>query len=569
MTTANTDIQYDCKHVFYTESSRSRSDLLLIKEHEVHPDGTRKPTLRRIKDYKRPFYIVREGFRNFNDKKDYIPKKMVQEFKSTHCDLVNAISRALYGRNSTNGNLRQMCRSPYVYGCDLEPPVYIKNRYRMRYPDAQSVSTVSVFDIETNVVDGSGDILMATLSFKERIFTFVVRSFLGRMPDEVMLEKLREVEQKYLREHLDPRNATVEYLLVDTPLEGIQALFAKAHEWKPDFITGWNLFDFDIPKVLDLIQRAGLHPEDIFCAPEVPEEYRSMVFNKGKTHKFKEDGTKTPLKNYEKWPYILAPASFQWADSMCIYHGLRIAKGKELKYTLDYIAEKNIKIGKMKFEEADGFVSSSLEWHDYMQANYPFEYVAYNIFDCVVVELLDEKIMDLCMTVPFFCKDSQYKDFNSQPRRISEAMEFEAQDRGFVWGTTSDKMKHELDEHLPSLSKWIAILHTEMVALNGRPMYSEFPNLCSNIHEETNDIDVEGAYPTGTLAMNVGKTTTWIETCEIDGLDFWQFREVAVNLAASHISNASEIVQMVHKAPGFDTLLSDFMTESESVEQAA
>jgi len=196
-----------------------------------------------------------------------------------------------------------------------------------------------------------------------------------------------------------------------------------------------------------------------------------------------------------------------------------------------------------------------------MQTNYRYEYVVYNLFDCIVVEMMDEKTNDLAAAVPAFCGVSEYRNFTSQPNRIAEAMHYDVMDNGYIWGTTSDQMRTDLDDHLQSLGGWIVMLPTELVAVNGKPMFKELPNLPSYVRTGTNDIDVEGAYPSGTVIMNVGKQTTWIEMTAIEGLDDTQYRQVAVNLAAGGFNNAGEIARMVYKAPDFVTLAQAYAAE--------
>jgi len=560
----NEPLQYECKFATYVPSIKGNSDLLLVKEHVIHPNGKTEIKLRKVKDFKRDYYLTKPAYRNHQDKKDYEELSKLQKFSCPQWDLPNHISRSL-GKGYSDLPLKQVCRNPYVYGADATTPVLVKGMYEKKWPGIFTPYTVSVFDIETDVLNKEhlGDPIMASLTFKERTFTFVCRWFFKGQSDALIYQRLGEAWEKYLGETAKARGiAQPIFVLVDHPADGFVKLFAKAHEWQPDWVTGWNVLNFDYQKVIESLERAGVNPADVLCDPSIPPEYRNVFYYPGKTHKVKDNGkekTKTPLAGYEKWPYVNAPASFRWGESMSAYYYLRTAQGKELNYKLDTIADKVLGITKMKFKEADGYYG--LDWHEFMQEFYKYEYVMYNVFDCIVVEMMDEKTLDLSMSVPSFCGVSEYRNFVSQPTRIADAMHYDVQENGYIWGTTSDKMRGELDDHIQDLGGWIVMLPTELVAVNGKPMFAELPNLASYVRIGTNDIDVEGAYPTGTVVMNVGKQTTWIEMTEIEGLDDVEYRQVAVNLAAGGMNNAAELARMLYKAPTVPTLLNDFAQE--------
>jgi len=565
MSDTATQPKFECKFAVYSPSMSGKSDIVFIKEVIHHPDGRQEPNTRMIKDMPYDYYLTREAFRDHQDKKDYEEVKKLQKFTTQYWNLANHISRSL-GKGATSLPLKQVCRSPYVYGADISPASVVKAMYDRKFPEiGMTPFKVSVIDIETDVInkDHMGEPLMASLSFKDRSYTFVVRRFFPGEDDATIIRKLHECAHKHIGEIIDQRKLAMEYELVDHPADGFVKLFAKAHEWKPDWVTGWNSLDFDYQVITNCLEMAGINPADVYCDPSVPKEYRNVKYFQGKTHQVKNDGvkeTKRPLANYEKWPYVNAPASFRWADSMCAYYYLRTAKGKELNYKLDHIASKVLDgIGKLSFKESEGYYG--LDLHEFMQTNYRYEYVVYNLFDCIVVEMMDEKTNDLAAAVPAFCGVSEYRNFTSQPNRIAEAMHYDVMDNGYIWGTTSDQMRTDLDDHLQSLGGWIVMLPTELVAVNGKPMFKELPNLPSYVRTGTNDIDVEGAYPSGTVIMNVGKQTTWIEMTAIEGLDDTQYRQVAVNLAAGGFNNAGEIARMVYKAPDFVTLAQAYAAE--------
>lgn len=109
----------ECRHVVYCPSPDGQHDLHVVKEYHHTAEGVRVPQMRCIPDYPREFWITREGYRNHEDKKEYEPLSRLMRFTTTQCQLVNAISKALYGVPGGHQGFRQIASSPYLYGCDI------------------------------------------------------------------------------------------------------------------------------------------------------------------------------------------------------------------------------------------------------------------------------------------------------------------------------------------------------------------------------------------------------------------------------------------------------------------
>jgi hypothetical protein len=134
-------------------------------------------------------------------------------------------------------------------------------------------------------------------------------------------------------------------------------------------------------------------------------------------------------------------------DQMCVYKQTRNGTAEEPSYSLEYLLQKELGLGKLKFEEADHLVPASAEWHMFMQKNYPLHYVVYNRFDCIGPELLDEKVKDLSFVMPSMADTSDFERFNSQPRRTVEKLHwFLMEQKGRIMGVTSSAMVDEFDE---------------------------------------------------------------------------------------------------------------------------
>ena len=90
-----------------------------------------------------------------------------------------------------------------------------------------------------------------------------------------------------------------------------------------------------------------------------------------------------------------------------------------------------------------------------MQDRYPLEYIIYNVFDCVSMEILDEVTSDLSIKLPSASDLSDFENFKSQPRRLVDKLHYFYQEHGKVIATTSDAMADELDSLTMSNNDWI------------------------------------------------------------------------------------------------------------------
>ena len=190
-------------------------------------------------------------------------------------------------------------------------------------------------------------------------------------------------------------------------------------------------------------------------------------------------GRKMALSAAERWNTFYIAAGFYCIDAMCLYQKIRIAGGKDPSYALDAILTKELGIRKLKFKEADHLVG--IGWHVFMQKNFKMEYLIYNIFDCISIELLDEQNMDMSNKISMLSGSSDYAQFPSQPRRTCNELHFFALEHKKVIGSTSDQMGNELDKYVTSTEGWIVTLPTHMVVENGIKCIKEFPELVTKI----------------------------------------------------------------------------------------
>jgi hypothetical protein len=392
----NKPIGFECRFAtFCPAPEEGAPDLHVIKQIAHYLDGHTEAQIHQVRNFRYPFWVTKKAYRNHNDKKEWEEIGNVDRFMTTRTGMNQAISRALGQPGLAGMDYRRIARSPYLYGADILSTAVVKKSYLDKFPKLKTPYSVAVFDTEKDVVNGTNEIIMATLSMGRRVFTAVQKSYLEGVADvhdrahEALYKYLTKMEAKDKDDNdiivnlIEKRGIEWELLIVDKEIDIVIECFKRAHEWKPDFVAIWNI-DFDIPFVMGACDRAGVDPRDIFSDPSVPEAYRYFKYKQGPKKKKMASGKEMPIKPADQWHTVYTPASFYLIDAMCVYRKLRVAAGELPSYGLDYVLGKEGCIRKLKFEEADGL--TKLDWHIFMQSNYKIEYIIYNVVDCISME---------------------------------------------------------------------------------------------------------------------------------------------------------------------------------------
>ena len=539
----------ECRHVVYSKNRfNDTDDAVFVKEQIHYDDGTIEPNLRMLENVERPFFVTRPQYRNHDQKKMFEALDRVKPYKATQRKLSNKVSKAL-GFSGFNPGLKALARSPYLYGTDIPIEAVVKHNYQTKFPDKITMSTVAVLDIETNMLDGTEEPITCALTYKDKAILAINSNWYNVLDiDQVLRDKF----DYYLKDYVKDRNIDLEIVVCKDAADTVIRCIEKAHEWMPDFVAIWNI-NFDIPKILETLERYNKDAAEVFSDPKTPEAYKFCRYKEGPASKITASGVKKVLAPAERWHTLYHPASFYVIDAMCVYKNIRTAKGLEPSYALDAILNKELGVRKLKFKEAD-HLTSQLEWHKFMQSNYKAEYCIYNLFDCISVELLQEKVLDLPITINMLSKINDFALFPSQPRRTCNNLHYHALEKGYVIASTSDQMATDLDKLLTSTSKWIITLETTLIADIGLKVLEGLPNISTRIMTFVADLDVSSSYPNGGIACNIESSTTLIETVKILGVSEKTRRIAALNLTAPRV-NAYEIVRSIHKAPSCDKLL--------------
>ena len=552
---------FECKHIHYvTSSTDSNNDLLFVKGYVHLHDGRQIPQTFQRENFKRPFWVTRPLHRTHQDKKEWEDESKLMRFESTQAKLVTNAAKALGVSAPMNGQLRRLARSPYLYGCDITPGALLKAHYMAKFPDLSSPNRVAVSDTETDILKNPGDpgfeeIIMQSITFKDRVFFAATAEFFQGMDLQKVPELIQAAARKYIGWVLDERNITIEIAIVQNAGDVAAAVLQKAHEWQPDFLTFWNM-EYDIGKMERALTDHGYDLNQVWSDPSVPKQYQSYRFKQGAKQKVTASGKTMPLHPAEQWHSVTSPASFFVIDSMCVYLRMRIAKGKQPSYALNAILGKELKgIQKLHLEELDAIEDGRI-WHQEMQKNHKIEYCVYNIFDCISVELLDEKIKDLQMQISAQCEYSEYWKFPSQPRRTCDDLHFFVQtmEPKKICATTSDEMMTDLDLETVNPEGWINTLRSDLLHDEaGLAIIEELPGFHSLLLRDVGDLDLASTYPTLEKALNLSKETTANELCSLAGIPESLQRAAGINLTGGNV-NAVEILTSIFNAPTFDQI---------------
>lgn len=449
----------ECMHIAYSKSNDGNDDALFVKEYIHMKNGDILPNFKMIENYERSFWITKKARRNHKDKLQWELRDNCDEFRCREIDLLRKADLAL-GNNGYVRTKQQLFKSPYLWGCGVKTQSIIKYSYAKKYPDTKSkLAKVAVLDTETDVLHGTGDIIMGTLTFKDKAILTVVRSFFGNVPDEVIHQRFNAKLREILGEVIDERKINVELKLVDDCGCAAKTLLDRAHEWQPDFVTFWNM-DFDVPKLVSALTKHGYDVAECFSDPRVPVKYRFFKYVPGKDVKVTHDGSVSSINPEQRWHVANSPASFFLVDAMTTYWRLRMGGGREDGYSAEAVLNRNLNLGKVKIDAAKHLVG--IDWHKEMQSNFKYEYAVYCLFDGISIEMLDESTGDLAVKFPAMCKYSDFTDFKSGPRRIADEVHYHCLEKGKVVGVTAGSILDDNDAYILKSTDWIVTLPAYM-----------------------------------------------------------------------------------------------------------
>ncbi len=526
---------YEFKFCTYIPYAVGENDYHIVKERIHYTDGTTKPNLRIIKNFQRDFYVTKKIHQNHEMKKDFEDLDKLQKFTCSQSQLARKVQQALGLDYIQNADMRYLSNSPYLYGADIKTQSLIQQQYKKRFPDLFSESTVCAFDIETDVLDNghNKEINIISACMSDKVVCVINSYFVSTIPKDQVETTIKEAIDKYVGEHIKNRNMEIIIKVVKNELECIKETFKYIHEWKPDFLAIWNI-DYDLPYLISVCEKYGINPAYIFSDPSIPDPLKYFRYRQGPSRKKKANGDVISLKPADRWHIATCSSSFYFIDAMIVYRQLRLDEPEEQSYSLDSILKKELKITKLKFSDADSYIG--LAWHVYMQSTHPIEYIVYNIFDTLSMIELEEKTKDLSQAINIFSNMSHFSDFNSQPRRLVNALYFAALENNQVIGTVGSDLKSDIDDLTLPLKGWTVALDPTYMVENGIQCVKELPGVNSSIRLYNADIDIASAYPTNQCVFNTSRSTTKTELISVSGIERETVMMQNINLISGEVN---------------------------------
>ena len=413
-------------------------DVHLVKEFTTFKDGTTSKTIRIVKDYKRSYWTTKKSKRNHEQKKEYENLDNLLEHKCTQSDLRMNVARAL-DKPWSREQYKALANSPYLYGSDIPAASMIKRHYSKVYPCNMSPYEVCAFDTETDVLYGTGDVIIATTAYKNNVLVVLNKSFVSGLANP--LDQIQVAVRKHIGEQIEKDSLNIIYHLAEDTIDILKISFKYIHEWKPDFVAIWNI-NFDIPKILEMCAKYEVDPRDILCDPSIPREFQICKYKEGPAKQTTASGKAKPINPANRWHTLTLSASFYVIDAMCVYRRIRLSDAELPSYSLDSILRREEIPEKLKIPEVAHL--KELKFHVEMQSKYKAEYIAYAIWDVYSMLLLDRKTKDLEFTLPSSAGNTDFGKFNSLPTRITDAFFYYAlEEKNFVIGTVGETKRIE------------------------------------------------------------------------------------------------------------------------------
>jgi len=536
----------EAKVVTYLGRNEIGKDIHIVKE-VSYEDGIYKDNIRVIRDYKRPFWITKEIYRDYKDKKEAEDIKKVTMYWSTESNLRYNIPKHLGDRYIGVKDLRTVKDSPYVYGIDVDSRTFLKRSYQKASNFASSPYRVGMFDIEVSIL--TDELLVATLATADNVYVYINKTLVKDIIDPI--DKVREDYKKYTPKN--KFNPQLHIVVLDNEIDVIKAVFKKANYASIDYLAVWNI-DYDIPKVVSIIERYGLDPADIFHYDKIPQDLKYFKYIEGRRQATTASGKFKPINIEEQWHTVTATTNYDFIDAMAAHRYVRVG-GKTVPggYSFSNIL-KHEKVGdKLKYEDIDDSLQGP-EWHNYMVAHEPIKYIVYNIWDTLAMVVLDDKTRDLSTNVPLLLGVSHLSTFSSGPTRIIDSLEFFYLKNFKVLGVRPSNA--EADTML-GLKDWIVNLPAFLMETNGLKNIIEDPSLASSIRLFIYDADAVSSYPSNIMAANVSKDTTHREIESIGDINILDIKLQNMNLFYGS-TNVVEYMEHMFKAPGLYTLLARY-----------
>lgn len=547
---------------------RTKDGVAVVISELLHfDDGSKEPHLRYLDNPNRPFYITKPGFRDHSDKKEFEDINKLDKYTAPDGDMWKHIYKILNDKRTLPrqvdvGALRE---NPYVYLADQDVQVFIKHAYRKAFEASGVVSSppsVGFFDIERTI--DTGELCVISVTHENKIYTGIYNKFCHK-PDgsKIDLEQITQMYEQYVVPVIEKEvesHPTIKaagrfpiiphFKFFDSELDMLRWVLSKYHESKTSFIGVWNI-DFDIPRILQLLEKEGVAPEDLFVHPDVPAKYRKVHYAFDK-----QTAEKPNAHIADYWHWFYTPGYTQFLDSMALFAKIRKGGQKEVSYSLDAILKKNGFGGKLKFDHLKHLDDVSREdWHRLMVKDHFAEYILYNMIDVIALQLMEWYLNDIgSMTV--LSDNTPIDKYSKETRKLVTDYATRWIDKGYALGVSKPDMTQPWDRYYPAIGG--AVLSPNRITDIGIRPFTDYPSDVTRVHAFVNDVDFSSIYPSVTNVFNISKDTKLYTVVGIKGDQVTRKGYEAVEVFFASIRNQREecmrIAKDYYDLPGFEEM---------------
>ena len=156
--------------------------------------------------------------------------------------------------------------------------------------------------------------------------------------------------------------------------------------------------------------------------------------------------------------------------------------------------------------------------------------------------------MDISFSLVSDFETCEYKDYESEPRRLACDMHWINLEDGYAYGTGGKNNEIELDKRLIGRDDWIVTLRADLLVKQGKNHFKDARKLITFIFRENADIDVTSSYPKSNSTLNTSRETLVKELISIEGVSERDRRDCGINLSGGFV-NAMEITKRLYSAP--------------------
>lgn len=383
-----------------------------------------------------PMFIEKDKVEEIQVYSDMLYREIAMRTNST-----GYFDRAIDLSGSYGGDIKNLLKHNWIYDADMD----ICDRYISRFYDEYQPSPnyklhKTYMDIEVDLMsegfkkDSKGRI--GYVGFPEEniapcpvniitlidgkvndIHTFIVDNPINKSQQDFYkdIEEFKVWLKKDLLENDGYVANNININVYDDEVSAIEAYFKKMHEIDPDYCGSWNQ-GFDIITMMNRLEKAynrdinlrekNIRAQDKMVSVVADTKYTVQKNSSGDEiyltpmAKYKQNSNKNIVDRIDDFTVF---DGIQWVDQMLYFANIRKGQMRE-SYSLDAIS--NEELGKEKLDYT-GYTIKDLAWRNFRK------FVHYNIKDVVLLNLLEDKNLDMDMiqTLSYVTKTRHNKVF--------------------------------------------------------------------------------------------------------------------------------------------------------------